>query len=47
MHLIRTPPSSLRFTDMFGIQLTNDAIAQLYSTPAMFRFVPRTSISPT
>ena len=28
-----------RFTEMFGIQLTNDAIAHLYQTPDMFKFV--------
>jgi len=30
-----------RFTEMFGIQLTNDSISQLYATPDMFRFVPQ------
>jgi hypothetical protein len=30
-----------RFTEMFGIQLTNDAISLLYATPDMFRFVPQ------
>ena len=30
-----------RFSEMMGIQLTNDSISQLYAHPDMFRFVPQ------
>ena len=35
-----------RFTEMFGIQLSNDSISHMYATPDMFRFVTLDIISP-